>query len=142
MEKIKNNLTAVLSAGVGLLALIFTFIPGIKYAIEAYGAEFSTSKNGFGVMGMITGELEFSYRSMPIKGEVDFIGILAGAFSIIAFILAILLFAWGVLSLLKAFNIASVLPENLSTEKRGNSLLLATAVVNVLAFVFLLIFFV
>ncbi|MBR6767976.1 MAG: hypothetical protein IKM34_00625 [Clostridia bacterium] len=140
MEKIKNNFSAFLCAIVGLLGIIFSFIPAITYAMDVFGMEFSTSVNQFGAMGMISGDLTLEVRGVEADMEAGFLGILGGLFSILAFLMALALLVWGVLNLLKAFNVASILPETLPIEKLTDKLILFNLAANVLAFVFLLIF--
>lgn len=140
MEKIKNNLSVFLCAAVGLLGAIFSLIPAITYEMSAYGIEYSTSANQFGAIGMISGELTLTIYGNEIGMDVNFLGNIAGIFSLIAFLVSLALLAWGVLNILKVFNLASLLPETLPIEKITNKIILANLIANVLAFIFLLIF--
>lgn len=140
MDRIKNNLSSLVCAVIGLLVIVFSFIPAITYAIDAFGIEFSTSVNQFGVMGMTSGNLTLEVNGGNADFESGFLGALAGISSILAFIATLALLIWGVLNLLKAFKVVSVLPEELPTEKLSVMFLLLNLVANILTFVCILLF--
>jgi len=140
MDKLKNNLSSLVCAVIGLLATVFSFIPAITYAIDVFGIEFSTSVNQFGAMGMTSGNLTLEVRGVETDIKVGFLGGLGGISSILAFIATLTLLVWGVLNLLKAFKVVSVLPDDLPTEKLSVMFLLLNLVANILTFVCILLF--
>ena len=140
MEKIKNNLSVFLCAVTGLLGVIFSFLPAITYAMNAFGVEFDTTVNRFGAMGMVSGSLTLDVLGNDLDMEVDILGLGAGLFTIFAFIVSLALLVWGVLNLLKVFNVVSILPESVPTKTITDKLILANLTSNIFSFASLFVF--
>ncbi len=132
MKKLKNNLTYVFCAGLGLLNFIFLAFNYVasfaEYSYEGYGG-YSQS---YGVSG---------YKVMDLW-ELKFSGVMSSLIQLFVLLLGIALLAWGTLGLLKAFGIFEKFPERLGkfeSKKLGEFGLFGLAGLNVLLLIFLII---
>ncbi len=134
MEKIKSNLTYVICAILGLFNFILLAIPYISsyysYNLGEWGGEQSSSVgiSGYSVMDLWDG---------------GFSGVMSSIIQLFALLLGIALLIWGVLGMLKAFGILEKFPDkvgNTESKKLGEYGLFGLAGLNVLLFVFLIIF--
>lgn len=132
-NKIKQNLTYVFCAGMGLLTYILLAIPYVasfvKYDLGALGGEQSSS---VGISG---------YNVMNLWGS-GFSGVMSSILQIFVLLLGIALLAYGVFGLLKTFGVVNKFPEKLGkleTKKLGEIGLFVFAGLNVLLLVFLII---
>ncbi len=132
-NKIKNNLTYVFSAGLGLLNFILLAIPYVasfvKYDLGEYGGKYS---NSAGISG---------YKVMSLW-DGGFGGVMSSIIQIFILLLGIALFAYGVCGLLKVFGVFEKFPDKLGkfeTKKLGEFGLYGFAGLNVLLLIFLII---
>ncbi len=130
INKIKNNLTYLFCAGLGLFNFIFLAFPYVESFVDS--RDYPAMNWSQGVSG---------YKVMQFF-EMGFSGVMSAIFQIIILILGIAILGFGVLGLLKAFGIVSVLPDEIGkfkTEKIGDFALYALAGLNLLLFIFLII---
>ena len=131
MNKLKNNLTYVFCAGLGLLNFILLAIP--------YVASFYSYDYGY---GKISDSMGISGYKVMDMWSLGFGGVMSAIIQIIILLLGIALLAYGILGLLKAFNIFGKLPDKIGkfeTVKLGKIALFAYGILNVLLFIFLII---
>lgn len=132
-NKIKNNLTYVFCAGLGLLNFILLAIPYVawhaSYDLGMWGGKQSSSA---GISG---------YKVMSIWGDLT-CGVLSSLIQIFILILGIALLAYGVCGLLKAFGVFEKFPEKIGkieTKKLGDFGLYGFAALNLLLLIFLIV---
>lgn len=126
-EKIKQNVSYLICAALGLLYFIFLAFPYIEAFVD-YGY-FGTS-SGIG-----------GYRVMDLWSG-GFSGVMSSMIQIIILILNIALLAWGAMGLLKAFGHMEKFPEkvgNFESKKICKFGLIGLSGLNVLLFIFLII---
>ncbi len=134
MEKIKNNLTYVACAGLGLLNFIFLAIPYIAFfqSIDL-GQWGGVQSDSSGISG---------YKVMDLW-DGGFSGVMSALIQVFILILGIALLAWGVMGLLKAFGIFEKFPDKIGkfeSKKIGEYGLFGFGGLNVLLLIFLIIF--
>ncbi len=104
MNKLKSNLTYVFCAGLGFFNFILLAIPYMasyySYDLGEWGGKQSDSS---GISG---------YKVMDLW-ELKFSGVMSSLIQLFVLLLGIALLAWGVLGLLKAFDILNKFPDRL-----------------------------
>ncbi len=132
-NKIKNNLSYVFCAGIGLLNFIllaFNYVSAFadyKSGLGGYLSDWSEGVSGYKVMDLWDG---------------GFSGVMSSIIQLLILLLGIALLAWGVLGLLKAFDIFPKFPDkigSLESKKIGKFGLFGIAGLNVLLLIFLII---
>ncbi len=127
-NKLLSNLSYLLCAGLGLLHFILLAIPyGSAFVSYSVGGSYAEGFSGYKVMN---------------TWDFGFPGVMCSFIQIIILIGAIAMLAYGVLGLLKAFDIVSVLPDEIggfSVKKCGDYALFGYAGLNFLLFVFMAI---
>ncbi len=133
MNKLKNNLTYVFCAGLGLLNFIFLAFNYIASFAEYSGyAGYGSYSQSYGVSG---------YKVMDLW-EFKFSGVMSSIVQLFVLLLGIALLVWGVLGLLKAFGVFEKFPDKLGkfeSKKIGEFGLFGLAGLNVLLLIFLII---
>ncbi len=132
MNKLKNNLTYVFCAGLGLLNFIFLAFNYIASFVEYSYVGYGSYSQSYGVSG---------YKVMDLW-ELKFSGVMSSIIQLFVLLLGIALLAWGVLGLLKAFGIFNIVPDRLGkfeSKKIGEFGLFGLAGLNVLLLIFLII---
>ncbi len=133
MNKIKEYWTQVICAGIGFLNFILLAIPYVSYGVEYKNSYMSAYNASEGVSGYDVSDL----------WSFGFGGVMSSITQIVIAVLGLVLLAWGVVGLLKAFGVVSKLPdslEKLENKKWGWRGLIGLAGLNVLLLVFLIIF--
>ncbi len=138
LDKLKKNLTYVLCAGLGLLNFIFLAFNYVKaYSESSFGyGNFSEGFSGYKIL-KIWGNDDYYFS------DSKFGGVMSSTLQLFILLIGILLLAWGVLGLLKAFGIFEKFPDklgNIESKKIGEFGLFALAGCNVLLLVFLIVF--
>ncbi len=133
-NKLKNNLTYVFCAIIGVINFILLIIPYISsfysYDLGEWGGKQSNSS---GISG---------YKVMDLW-EGGFSGAMSSLVQLLILIVGIALLLWGILGLLKAMGTFDKLPDkigNIEAKKIGEYGLFAMAGLNVLLLIFLIIF--
>ena len=131
-NKLRNNLTYVFCAGLGLLNFIFLAFNYIaSFAEYSYGG-YGNYSQSYGVSG---------YKVMDLW-ELKFSGVMSSIIQLFILLLGIALLAWGVLGLLKAFGVFEKFPDKigkLESKKLGEFGLFGLAGLNVLLLIFLIV---
>lgn len=132
-NKILGNLEYVICAALGLLQYILFAFPYVasfvKYDYGDFGGQGSASS-------AISG-----YNLMSIR-NAGFGGVMCVIFQILVLILGILMLAYGVCGILKAFGLFEQFPDSLGkiqTKKIGEFALYGYAGLNVLLFIFMIV---
>lgn len=129
LEKIKSNLAYTFCAFFGVFNFILFAFPYIGAYLSADGeSETLLTKSGYGIMNL---------------WESDFWGAISSLVQIFVLILGLLLLAIGVIGLLKVFGVLSTLPEQIEkyvNEKYAKLGVLGFAALNLILFIFLLIY--
>ncbi len=139
-NKIKNNLTYVFSAGLGLLNFILLAIPYVAvFSKLNYGGYGGSNSHSEGISGYNTMNLwKYNSIALELKNET-----MPSLLQILIFVLGICLLAYGVCGLLKAFGVFEKFPDKLGkieTKKLGEFGLYGFAGLNVLLLIFLIVF--
>ncbi len=132
MNKIKNNLTYVFCAVLGLLNFIFLAFNYIAWFEEYSYSVYGSYSQSYGLSG---------YKVMDLWG-LKFSGVMSSVIQLFILLLGIALLAWGVLGLLKAFGVFEKFPDRLGkleSKKLGEFGLFGLAGLNVLLLIFLII---
>ena len=125
MEIVKKNLAYVCCAVVGLLNFLWMLIDYVSW--EVIGL------NGFDLMSDM-----FDYADFEVTGAL-----FSGIMGIVSLIAGIVVLAYGVCGLLKAFGIFKAFPDQIAgicTKKIAEYVLIAFAAIQLLLFVALIIF--
>ncbi len=133
MNKMKQYLTHIFGAGIGLLNFILLAIPYVSYGVEYESSYMSAYNFSEGVNGYDVSDL----------WSFGFGGVMSSLTQILIIVLGLTLLAWGIVGLLKAFGLVEKLPDSLEkieNKKWGAIGLIGVAGLNVLLLVFLIIF--
>lgn len=130
MNKLKNNLAYVFSAGLGLFNFILLAFPYIASFSKVEGISYGNYSQGHG-----------GYKILELW-SMGFGGAMSALMQLFILLLGIALLAWGVLGLLKAFGVFEKFPDslgNVSCKKIGEFGLFGLAGLNVLLLIFLIV---
>ena len=128
MNTIKKNLVYLCDAVLGAFTFVLFAFPYIAGFTDGVVIKTSETINGYKVMDL---------------WDAEAWGVLSSLFQVLVLVAGVIIFAYGVCGLLKAFGIFKAFPDalgKLETKKLGEYLLAAYAVLNVLLVIMLVIF--
>ena len=128
MNTIKKNLVYLCDAVLGAFTLILFAFPYIASFVAVGDKKTSEPINGYKVMDL---------------WDAEAWGVLSSLFQVLVLVISVIIFAYGVCGLLKAFDIFEAFPDELGTietKKLGEYLIAIHAVLNVLLAIVLVIF--
>ncbi len=127
IDTIKKNLVYCLCAALGVLQFILFAIPYFAAFVSGYGQSESEGFSGYKVMDL---------------WDTDFGGVMSSLVQILILVLGIVLLAIGAIGLLKAFDVVDLTEKlgNINLKELGKKGIFAYAGLQVLLFIFMIIF--